>query len=158
MQAVALDQENQAASTRKIAFFVPSAGRIALSDLVLVRSVQPDNGARDAMDPLSFPGGQVTPGLNPAVPKSLGAVESLYFVVYASAGTDVKPDVRITLSHNGKLVTAVRQSLPAAEADGSIRVLSRIGLGALDSGPYEVQVTATQGAATATGSAVIDKR
>ncbi|HUD98028.1 MAG TPA: VWA domain-containing protein [Bryobacteraceae bacterium] len=156
MQAVALDQENQAASIRKIAFFVPSAGRIGLSDLVFVRSVQPDNGARDAMDPLSFPGGQVTPDLNPAVPKSPDAVESLYFVLYPSARIGAQPDVRITLSHNGKLVTAVRESVPAAEADGSIRVLSRIGLGALDTGPYEVQVTATQGAATASGSAVID--
>jgi hypothetical protein len=83
-------------------------------------------------------------------------VESLYFVLYPSARIGAQPDVRITLSHNGKLVTAVRESVPAAEADGSIRVLSRIGLGALDTGPYEVQVTATQGAATASGSAVID--
>jgi hypothetical protein len=33
--------------------------------------------------------------------------------------------------------------------------MSRIGLGGLDSGPYEITVTATQGAATASGSAVI---
>jgi len=157
MEAVAIEPEGQTASTRKIAFFVPSAGHIGLSDLVFVRSVQPVTGGRDVMDPLDFAGGQVTPELNAAIPKSATASEGVYFVIYPSPGIiSAKPDVRISVSHNGKLVvTAAQPSLPAAEPDGSIRVLSRIGLGGLDSGPYEIKVTATQGGATASSSAVI---
>jgi hypothetical protein len=122
-----------------------------LSDLVFVRSVQPDTGGRDATDPLDFPGGEVTPELNPAVRKSAAAVQSLYFVLYPSPGIEAKPDVRIAVSHNGKLVTEGRQSMSAADPDGSIRVLSEIGLGGLDSGLYEIKVTATQGASPGTG-------
>ena len=157
MEAVAIEPEGQTASTRKIAFFVPSAGHIGLSDLVFVRSVQPVTGGRDVMDPLDFAGGQVTPELNAAIPKSATASEGVYFVIYPSPGIiSAKPDVRISVSHNGKLVvTAAQPSLPAAEPDGSIRVLSRIGLGGLDSGPYEIKVTATQGGATASSSAVM---
>jgi hypothetical protein len=156
MEAVALEPEGQAASTRKIALFVPSAARIGLSDLVFVRSVQPDTGGRDALDPLDFQGGKVTPELNAAIPKSATASEGVYFVIYPSPGTSEKPDVRISVSHNGKLVvTAAQPSLPAAEPDGSIRVLSQIGLGGLDSGTYEIKVTAAQGDATASSSAVI---
>jgi VWFA-related protein len=155
MEAVAIDQESQTASTRKIAFLVSSAGQIGLSDLVFVRGVQPETGERDATDPLDFPGGQVTPELNPGIPKSPAAVESVYFVLYPSPGAGAKPDVRMAVSHNGKVVAVSQQSLPAADPDGSIRVLSQIGLGGLDSGPYEITVTATQGGATASGSAVI---
>jgi hypothetical protein len=126
-----------------------------LSDLVFVRSVQPDTGGRDATDPLDSAGGQITPELNPAIPKSATAAEGLYFVVYPAPGNSPKPDVRISVSHNGKLVAAVQQSLPAADPDGSIGVLSQIGLGGLDSGPYEIKVTAAQGGATASSSAVI---
>jgi len=155
MEAVAIDPERQAASTEKIALFVPSAGQIGLSDLVFVRGVQPDTGGYDALDPLDSPGGQVTPELNPAIPKSATATEGLYFVIYPSPAIGATPDVRIAVSHNGKQVAELRQSLPAADPDGSIRVLSQIGLGGLDSGPYEIKVTATQGAATASSSAVV---
>ena len=110
---------------------------------------------RDAWDPLSFPGGQVIPDLSAAIPKSASAGGSVYFVLYPSPAIDAKPDVRITISHNGKLVTAAQQSLPAADPDGSIRVLSEIGLGGLDTGPYEIKVTAAQGGATASSRAVI---
>ena len=155
MEAVAIEPEGQTASTHKIALFVPSAGHIGLSDLVFVRSVQPDTDDRDAADPLVSAGGRVTPELNPAIPKSADAVEGLYFVIYPSPAIGAKPDVRIAVSHNGKLVTATQQSLPAAEPDGSIRVLREIGLGGLDSGTYEIKVTAAQGGATASSSAVI---
>jgi VWFA-related protein len=154
MEAAAVDPEGQTASTRKIAFFVPPAGLIGLSDLIFVRSVQPGGGDRDATDPLEFAGGKVTPELNPAVAKSDTAVESVYFILYPSPGIGAKPDVRIAIAHNGKLIAQVRPNLPASEPDGSLRVLSQIGLGGLESGAYEVQVTATQGGATASSSAV----
>jgi len=156
MEAVAIEPEGQTASTRKIAFFVPTAGHFGLSDLVFVRSVQPDTDGYDALDPLDFQGGQVTPELNAAIPKSATASEGVYFVLYPSPGIGAKPDVRISVSHNGKLVvTAAQPSLPATEPDGSIRVLSQIGLGGLDSGTYEIKVTAAQGGAAASSSAVI---
>src|ERR1039457_5554331 len=78
MEAVAIEPEGQTASTHKIALFVPSAGHIGLSDLVFVRSVQPDTDDRDAADPLVSAGGRVTPDLTPAIPKSSDAVEGLY--------------------------------------------------------------------------------
>ena len=58
------------------------------------------------------------------------------------------PDVRTAISHNGTLVSSVRPSLPAAEADGSVRVVSRIPFSGLDPGVYEIAVTAAQGGAT----------
>jgi len=145
VEAVAKDVDGEAASTRKIALVVPSAG--ALSDIVLVRSLQPAGENRDATDPLQFLGGKITPEMNSTIVKSRSAAEGIYFALYP--GRDAKPDVRIVLSRNGELVTAARPDLPPAEADGSFRVWSPIPFDGLDPGVYEITVTAAQGGATA---------
>ena len=144
VEAVAKDVDGEAASTRKIALVVPSAG--ALSDIVLVRSLQPAGENRDATDPLQFLGGKITPEMNSTIVKSRSAAEGIYFALYP--GRDAKPDVRIVLSRNGELVTAARPDLPPAEADGSFRVWSPIPFGGLAPGVYEIKVTVAQGGAT----------
>jgi hypothetical protein len=157
LEAVANDKDGEAASARRIALVVPSAGaggRIALSDLVLVRSVQPAGEDRDATNPLEFSGGKVTPELNSTIVKSSGTVEGVYFVLYPGQGAS--PDVRIAISRNGGLVTSVRPDLPPGEADGSFRVVSRIPFGGLEPGVYEVTVTAAQSGAAASRSMAIE--
>jgi len=149
LEAVANDRDGEAASTTRIALVIPSAaagGGIAMSDLVLVRSVQPAGDYRDATDPLEFSGGKVTPEMNSTIAKSSGA-EGVYFVVYP--GPEASPDVRIAISHNGGLVNSVRPNLPPPDADGSLRAVSRIPFGSLAPGVYEITVTAAQGSATA---------
>jgi hypothetical protein len=47
-------------------------------------------------------------------------------------------------------------SLPAVEADGSIRVVSRIPFSGLDPGVYEIAVMAVQGGTTARRSLAIE--
>jgi VWFA-related protein len=144
LEAVAKDADGEAASTRKIALLVPSAG--ALSDLVLVRSLQPVED-RDALDPLEFAGGKITPEMKATVSRGDDAAEGVYFVLYP--GTDARPDLRIAVTHNGKLVSSARPALPAVEADGSVRVLSGIPFGGFDPGVYEVTVTAGSSRRTA---------
>ena len=104
VEAVAKDVDGEAASTRKIALVVPSAG--SLSDIVLVRSHQPAGENRDVTDPLQFSGGKITPEMNSTIVKSRAAADGIYFAVYPVR--DAKPDVRIALSRNGELVTARR--------------------------------------------------
>jgi VWFA-related protein len=147
MEAVAKDVDGGAASTRKLALVIPSAG--ALSDLVLVRRVEPVE-ERDFTDPLQFSGGKVTPEVKATVSRSGGAVGGVYFLLYPGANSN--PDVRIAVTHNGKLVSQSRPSLPPAEADGSLRVLSGIPFSGFDPGVYEVTVTA----ASARRAAVIE--
>jgi VWFA-related protein len=161
LEAVANDRDGEAASTRRIAFVIPSAeaentdrSNVALSDLVFVRSLQPTGEDRDATDPLEFSGGKVTPEMNATIPKTDGAVEGVYFVVYP--GPDASPDVRIAISHHGELMTSARLSLPPAEADGSLKVLSWIPFKGLDAGVYEIAVTAAQGGATARRTMAIE--
>jgi VWFA-related protein len=144
LEAVAKDADGEAASARKVALVVPSSG--ALSDLVLVRSLQPVED-RDAFDPLEFAGGKITPEMKATVSRGNDAAEGVYFVLYP--GTDASPDLRIAVTHDGKLVSSARPRLPAVEADGSVRVLSGIPFGGFDPGVYEVTVTAGSSRRTA---------
>jgi hypothetical protein len=143
VEAVAKDVYGAAASTRKVALVVPSAG--ALSDLVLVRSHQAVE-ERDKTDPLEFAGGKITPEMKSTISRASGGAEGVYFVLYP--GANANPDVRIAVTHDGKVVTAGRVRLPAAEDDGSLRVWSGITFGGFDPGVYEVTVTAVLGEKT----------
>jgi len=150
LEAAANDRDGGTASTSRIALVIPAsqAGRhVALSDLVLVRSIQPAGEDRDATNPLEFPGGKVMPEMNTSMAKSGATAEGVYFILYP--GPEAGPDVRIAISHNGALVTSASPSLPAPEADGSVRVVSRIPFGNLDPGVYEITVTAMQSGITA---------
>jgi hypothetical protein len=97
MEAAVNDVDGRVASTGRIALVVAPAEaetHVALSDLVLVRSVQPADEDRDDVSPLQFPGGKVTPEMSSTIVKSRGAAEGIYFVLYP--GRDAMPDVRTT--------------------------------------------------------------
>ena len=152
LEAVANDTDGAAASTRKIALLVPSGG--ALSDLVVVRSLQTSGEDRDTTDPLEFPGGKITPEMKATISKGSGGAEGIYFVLYP--GANANPDVRIAVTHDGDLVTSARANLPAPEADGSLRVLTGIPFGGFDPGVYEVTVSAMLGGSTSRRTAIVE--
>jgi hypothetical protein len=98
-------------------------------------------------DPLESAGAKITPEMNAAVSKKAGGAEGVYFVFYPAANAN--PEIHIAVTHDGKVVSEARLSLPPAEADGSLRVLSGIPFSGFAPGVYEVTVTAVQGGATA---------
>ena len=71
-------------------------------------------------------------------------------------GANAHPDVRIAVTHDGNLVTSARASLPAPEADGSLRVLTGIPFGGFDAGVYEVTVSAMLGGSTSRRTAAVE--
>jgi hypothetical protein len=92
--------------------------------------------------------------VSPTISRSNGAAAGVYFVLYPDPGAS--PEVGITISRDGKIVSSAHLSLPPAEADGSVRVLSRIPFSGFDPGVYEVAVTAAQGGATARRTVVVE--
>ncbi len=152
LEAVACDTDGNAASTRRIALVLPSEG--AVSDLVIVRSIQPAGEDRDPTDPLESSAGKITPEVNVKTSRSNGAAAGVYFILYPGPGAS--PEVGLAISRDGKLVSSEHVILPKAEADGSLRILSGIPFGHFDPGIYEITVTAVQGGATERRTAVIE--
>jgi len=151
LEAMAADVDGNTASTRRSAVVVPSAG--ALSDVVVVRSIQPDAEDRDATDPLESAGGKVTPEVNVKTLKSNGAAAGVYFVLYPIRGAS--PAVELAIARDGKLVSSSHLVLPQPAADGSLRILSGIPFGRFNPGIYEVTVTAVQSGETERRTTII---
>ncbi len=152
VEAVAHDVDGNAASTRRIALLAPSAG--VLSDLAIVRSIQPAGEDRDPTDPLESSAGKVTPEVNEKTHRSTGAAAGVYFVLYPNPGA--APEVRLAISRDGKPVSSAKLTLPPAEADGSFRIFSGIPFSRFYPGVYEVTITAVQAGAAARRTAVVE--
>ncbi len=144
LEAAALDREGDEASTRKSVLLVQQGASPALSNLVVVRRLEPLQGERDLNDPLQTATGRVVPAINNAAPT--GTDVPLYFIVYPAKST-ARPAVSMELYRNGKLVTRKELDLPQAGDDGLYRFLTAI---SPDPGNYEIRLQVRQGEATAT--------
>ncbi len=92
VEGVATDAESNRASTKRAALVVGASRSSALSDVSLVRDLQPLSGPRDPGDPLEFDGGRVTPELDGTV--SAAEEHGGDFVIYGEPGA-VKPKVKV---------------------------------------------------------------
>jgi len=142
LETAVIDRIADRASVRRSVFAVPDTQASSqVSDLVWVRRVQPSND-RDPFNPLDTPSGSITPALVPAFAKSDGA--HFYFVVYPPLGANDKPVTDLTVSTDGKPITAVRLDLPDQNPDGSYPFLETIPTAALAPGQYDVQLRISQ--------------
>jgi hypothetical protein len=154
MEAVAQDKNGGSAAARRIALVVPASRW--MSDLVLVRSIQPSGESRDMIDPLEFSGGKITPEVSSLISSSSGAARGVYFTLYPQPGT--VPDVRVAVSRDGRLVASAQLGLPLAGADGSVRIFAEIPFATLDPGVYDVMASASGAGETLRRSAVLELR
>ena len=117
MQAVAVDRESNRASATTLRVDNSAPAGVGLSDLVLVRRVEP--AAADASDPLQFESRRVVPELSTSLPA--GVEPSVYFVIYPSTANAEKPAITIELSLDGRVVGKQTSALPSsADANGAI--------------------------------------
>lgn len=136
LETVVLDREGQKASAKRAVLVVGAKSGLGISQLVLVRRLEPLQGAPGADDPLEFAGGKVTPAL--ANSASLSAGEPMvYFVVYPPTGAAGKPELILQFLKDGKEVG--RATPDIRSADGiAIPYLAALKLPA---GQYEVVAT-----------------
>lgn len=115
ISAVAADREGNRASTS--AFRVNNADRsgVALSDLVLVRRVEPAPSP-SSEDPFQIEDRRVVPELSSRL--AANAQPSVYFVVYPNSSNGAKPELTVELSIDGKLAGRQTSPLPEPNAAG----------------------------------------
>jgi hypothetical protein len=72
-----------------------------------------------------------------------GALPFVYMVIYPEPGNPAKPELRVRLLKNGRLLTTINPALPSPDDSGSIpMVIEPTG----KPGSYEVKATVVQGA------------
>ena len=112
------NREANQASVRSLEFVNPQHAGLALSDLLLVKKLEDENGPSDAADPLVFEGKRALPELGGVVRAS--AHPFIYFVVYPDAALQGNPRLEVEFSLGGSVVARRAVDLPAPDAAGVI--------------------------------------
>jgi hypothetical protein len=133
-------REANRASVETVPFENPEYGGAALSDLVLVPTVESTGGPPDAGDPLEFHGRRAAPELSGVV--SAASHPFVFFVIYPDAASEAKPRLEVELSRSGRAVARQSPAIPAPDASGAIPMSV---LAPSTPGRYAVTVTVEQG-------------
>ena len=117
VQAVAVDRESNRASTATFRLNNPAPAAVGLSDLMLVRRIEPSPTV-DPDDPMQTQGRRVVAELAPVIAAT--AEPSVYFVIHPDTKNLEKPKITIELALDGTVVGKQTSELPAADATGAI--------------------------------------
>jgi VWFA-related protein len=141
VDAVAVDPEANHASTKRIHLAVPQPGKYGISNVMVVRSIQPLSAPRDPGYPLEFAGGKVTPALDQSASVSAGI--ALFFVIYPDRETPGKPRVTVEFFRDGKGIAISKPDVGSPDEVNSFPMLQ---FAKLPAGDYVARVTVEHGA------------
>ncbi len=148
LETAVADRNAQTVSARKAVIMTPPAGRgLAISDLVLIRRIDPLEQETDAADPLHFEGGRITPTLFDSVEGGEGRSFGFYFVVYPDAGDPAAPELRLEFLRDGRPVGQATPALPKPDKNGKIAYLTTMPGENFPPGDYQMRAIVRQGAA-----------
>jgi VWFA-related protein len=144
IEMAALDQEATSIGTKRVVLDVPVQHGVGLSDVVLVRRLDPLEESLNHLDPLQFSGGKVIPSLNGELTGGPGTQATLYFAVYTVPGQAGPVHLDIELTVDDKVLA--RQSSDVVVSQEPLPYLAQIPFEGYGAGQYLATVTARQGA------------
>jgi VWFA-related protein len=148
VHAGVIDRLTQRIGTAQASLTVELANGLAVSDIVLVRSFADASADADPDDPFALPGVQITPTASAELEGGRNAEVGLFFAVYPDTSNASPPAVALEYFRDGEVVDSEALD-PQPAKDG--RIVYMLTSKGRRPGAYEVRVTATQAARTATG-------
>ena len=142
---------------RSVAIVNAANGGPAMSDLTLVRRVDPLPDSLDpntAPDPLQLASGRVVPTLADNFRGGAAGELAVFLMLYPVASEE-KPVLYVDLMQDGKALHRLQPPLPQAGGNGSIPVIARVPLDAVRPGAYELRAAMLQGGKSATRSMMV---
>ena len=140
VEAAVVDHEGNRASTRVVHIDNRERQGAGISDLALVRRLENLSRQPEAGDPFEYTGNRVLPLVTADLPAGARAV--VYFMVYPEPGSPAKPELRVELLKDGRVLATRAPALPPPDALGGIPLVIEE---ASDPGSYEVRATVVQG-------------
>jgi hypothetical protein len=158
LDAAVMDRQNQKISARRTPVVVAAARPgVNVSNLSLIRRIDPAAGGADTQDPFRFEGGEVIPTLDNSIQASVTGELSYYLVVYPLPSMADKPELTMQFTKDGAPAGDANPELPPAK-DGAIPYVATLPLANFGPGKYELHTTVKHGATVAeeTASFVIN--
>ncbi len=157
VEMAAMDRESGKISVRRSMLIVPtSRQQLSLSSLAVVKRTDPlPPNTPETEDPFKFQTAKIVPNIGENLRVEPGRNLSLYFVVYAPAGSS-RPELAMEVAQDGQVVARGTPELPAPNARGEIPYVASFPIDSLRAGRYEIQVTVRQNGATATERTLVN--
>jgi VWFA-related protein len=140
VEAAVVDHEGNRASTGVFEIDNREQPGVGLSDLTLVRKLERLGPPPDPADPFEYTGKRVLPFVTTNL--YAGALPLVYMVIYPEPGNAAKPELRVRLLKNGRLLTTINPAVPSPDESGAIPMMVEP---TNKPGAYEVRVTVVQG-------------
>ena len=154
LEVAALDRISNKAGAQRSTFTIdPVPHGPALSDIALVRSIEPLHEETETFEPMRYMNGRILPALDTELPEHTRSL-SLFFMVHPIAGSTAQPALELQILRNNTLIGALPLSLSKVSATGNaIPYLGTIQGHVFPPGNYQVKAVLTQDGQSATSSA-----
>jgi VWFA-related protein len=149
LETAAIDRESSKIGAVRSSFDVAASKGVSMSNISLIRSVQPNAKDLDPNDPFQYQGARITPTLSPVVKVVQGAELAMFFVVYPDPSISAKPVVELEYLKDGQVVGKGALELPPPDSNGRIPYIMSSAASAMPPGEYVIHATVKQGASTA---------
>ncbi len=145
------DRINDKSSAQRFTFDVQSApGSLALSDMVLVRKMDPiHEDDDDPIEPLRYESNRITADISNQLPASAKRI-SLFFILHPDVKSKDVPGLEMEVTHNGTPGRRTPLPMKLNPGAGGVPYLASFGSGTLAPGDYEVKAYLNQDGKTAT--------
>ena len=152
LETAILDRNSGKAGAQRVAFVIPKpSDGPSLSDLILVRRMEPFDARRDPLEPLAYGNERVTPNLSGQASDDAKAV-SVFFITHPDPHVSATTILDVQVLRNGGPLS--QMPIAPARADGTEAAahLATIPVSTLPDGLYEIRATLSQGGHTAATS------
>lgn len=148
LEAAVLDQNSGKMGALRIPFQIARLGDApSLSDISMVRRIDPVPQEADPSEPMRYGSGKVVPGLSDAVPKGTKEL-SFFFVVHPEANSTEAARLEMEVLKSGEHIAQVPLTVRKTTGPVSIPYLTSIQTATLPPGQYQVIERLTQGPKT----------
>ena len=140
---------NKSAAQRTTFTIAPVAQGPALSDIALVRTIEPLHADTASFEPMRYMNGRIIPDLTPVLPEGTKNL-SVFFLVHPQPPSAGEPQLSLQILRNGDSLGKMPLELNRTDGLGAVPYLGTIGGHIFPPGNYKVLATLTQGGRTAT--------
>jgi VWFA-related protein len=144
LEAVVFDAIGNRIGAQRHSFTIgPCPVGPSLSDLILVRSVEPMHDPA-AFDPASYQGLRIVPRIDSDLPEGTRTL-SLFFLSHLIPGSMNQPRLQLQISRNDEILSMLPIALsPASGTGGAVSWYGNIGAAAFPPGRYQAKAILTQ--------------
>ncbi|HEX4005764.1 MAG TPA: VWA domain-containing protein [Acidobacteriaceae bacterium] len=149
LETAVMDRFGNKAGAQKTSFTISEPGKgPGLSDIALVRAVEPIHADSSSFEPMRYMNGRVIPDLTDELPENTSNL-SIFLLVHPLAPTAGEAKITLQIMRNGQAVGTLPLDLGTSQGLGAVPYLGTIGGHVFPPGKYTIEAALTQGGKTA---------